>query len=85
MQVAKSFRTPGPQKPSASSAASAPTTAAPTLRDLPLHLVGLVALAEAERRGEVACEHVDLLNVGQEGLVDGLLVRCPAGGDLLLL
>jgi len=47
--------------------------------------VGLVALAEAERRGEVACEHVDLLDVGQESLVDGLLVCCPAGRDLLLL
>ena len=47
--------------------------------------MGLVALAEAERRGEVAGEHIDLLDVGQEGLVDGLLVRCPAGGNLLLL
>lgn len=65
--------------------AAAPTTAPSTNRDLPLHLVGLVALAEAERGGEVACEHVNLLDVGQEGLVDGLLVRCPAGGNLLLL
>lgn len=46
--------------------------------------MGLVALTEAERRGEVASEHVDLLDVGQESLVDSLLVRCPAGGDLLL-
>jgi hypothetical protein len=87
MQVAKPFRTPGPQVPRTLSfvPASAPTTAPPTIHDLPLHLVGLVALAEAERGGEVACEHVNLLDVGQEGLVDGLLVRCPAGGDLLLL
>jgi hypothetical protein len=47
--------------------------------------VGLVALAEAERGGEVAGEHVDLLDVGNQGLVDGLLVSRAAARDLLLL
>jgi len=47
--------------------------------------VGLVALAEAERGGEVAGEHVDLLDVGNQRLVDGLLVGRPAAGNLLLL
>ena len=52
---------------------------------LPLHQVGLVALAEAERGGEVAGEHVDLLDVGNQRLVDGLLVSRAAARDLLLL
>ena len=47
--------------------------------------MGLVALAEAERGGEVAGEHVDLLDVGNQGLVDGLLVSRAAARDLLLL
>jgi hypothetical protein len=47
--------------------------------------MGLVALAEAERGGEVAGEHVDLLDVREERLVDGLLVGRPAAGNLLLL
>jgi hypothetical protein len=47
--------------------------------------VGLVALAEAERGGEVAGEHVDLLDVGEQRLVDSLLVGRPAARDLLLL
>ena len=53
--------------------------------NLPLHLVGLVALAQAERAGEVAGEELDLLDVGDQSLVDGLLVRRPAAVDLLLL
>lgn len=53
--------------------------------NLPLHLVGLVTLAEGERRGEVAGEELDLLDVGDEGLVDGLLVGNAAAGNLLLL
>ena len=47
--------------------------------------MGLVALAEAERGGKVAGEHVDLLDVRDERLVDGLLVGRPAAGNLLLL
>jgi len=47
--------------------------------------VGLVTLAEAERGGKVAGEHVDLLDVGNESLVNGLLVSRPAAGNLLLL
>lgn len=53
--------------------------------NLPLHLVGLVTLAQGERRGEVAGEELDLLDVGDEGLVDGLLVGNAAAGNLLLL
>jgi hypothetical protein len=52
---------------------------------LPLHLVGLVATAQAESRGEVAAEHVDLLDVRQKRLVDRLLVRHPGAGNRLLL
>ena len=47
--------------------------------------MGLVALAQAEGAGEVAGEELDLLDVGDQGLIDGLLVRCSAGADLLLL
>lgn len=47
--------------------------------------MGLVALAEAERGGEVASEQVDLLDVGNQRLVDGLLVSRPTARDLLLL
>ena len=54
-------------------------------QNLPLHLVGLVALAQAEGAGEVAGEELDLLDVGDQGLVDGLLVRGSAAVDLLLL
>ena len=52
---------------------------------LPLHLVGLVALAQAERTCQIAGEHVNLLDVGQESLVDSLLIRRSAAADLLLL
>jgi len=47
--------------------------------------VGLVTLAQAERRGEVAGKEVDLLNGGNERLVDALLVSSSAAADLLLL
>jgi hypothetical protein len=55
-----------------------------TLR-LPLHLVGLVAGPQAEGAGEVAGEEVDLLDAGDQGLVDGLLVSSTVAVDLLLL
>lgn len=55
------------------------------MHPLPLHLMWLVALAKAERRSQIAGKVVDLLDVGQEGLVNGLLVRYPAAGHLLLL
>lgn len=53
--------------------------------DLPLHLVGLVTLAQAEGGCQVAGEVLHLLNVGQQSLVDRLLVRRSGGGNLLLL
>lgn len=53
--------------------------------NLPLHLVGLVTLAQAERAGKVAGEELDLLDVGDQSLVDGLLVRRSAAVNLLLL
>lgn len=52
---------------------------------LPLHLVGLVTLAQTERAGEVAGKHIDLLDAGDQGLVDSLLVCRSAAADLLLL
>lgn len=52
---------------------------------LPAHLVGLVALPEVEAGGEVAAEEWLLLDVGQESLIDGLLVCGAGAGDLLLL
>lgn len=52
---------------------------------LPLHLVGLVALPEGEGGGEVAGEELDLLDAGDQGLVDGLLVLDAVLADLLLL
>ena len=57
----------------------------PALSPLPGHLVGLVALSQAEVAGEVAGEEVDLLDVGDEGLVNSLLVGGANAGDLLLL
>lgn len=52
---------------------------------LPSHLVGLVTLAQGESAAEVAGEHLDLLDAGNQGLVDGLLVGGTAAVDLLLL
>lgn len=53
--------------------------------NLPNHLVGLVALAQAEGRSQVAGKVLLLLDVGQQRLVDHLLVCCAAGGNLGLL
>lgn len=47
--------------------------------------MGLVALSQAEGALEVAGEQVHLLDVGDQGLVDGLLVGSAAAADLLLL
>lgn len=47
--------------------------------------MGLVALAEAEGGGQVRGKKVDLLDVGDQGLVDRLLVRGPGAANLLLL
>lgn len=48
--------------------------------------MGLVAVPEAERAGEVAAKVVLLLHAGQDGLVDGLLVAgAGASNNLLLL
>lgn len=47
--------------------------------------MGLVTLPQAEGAGEVASQHIHLLDVGDEGLVDGLLVSGAAAVDLLLL
>lgn len=52
---------------------------------LPLHLVGLVAVSEAEGGGEVAAEELLLLDAAEDGLVDGLLVAGTGAGNLLLL
>lgn len=52
---------------------------------LPLHLVGLVTVPEAESAGEVAAKEVLLLDGGQDGLVNGLLVAGAGAGNLLLL
>ena len=52
---------------------------------LPLHLVGLVAVSEAEGGSEVAAEEVLLLDAGQDGLVNSLLVASTGTGNLLLL
>ena len=54
-------------------------------RCLPLHLVGLVALPEREGGGEVAGQELDLLDAGDQGLVDSLLVLHAVLADLLLL
>lgn len=52
---------------------------------LPLHLVGLVTVAQAEGAGEVAAQELLLLDGAQDGLVDGLLVGGTGGGNNLLL
>lgn len=48
-------------------------------------LVWLLAVPEAEAGGEVAEKHRLLLDLGEEWLVDRLLVRCAVAGKLLLL
>jgi len=52
---------------------------------LPGHLVGLVTLPQAEGAGEVGGQQIHLLDVGNQSLVDGLLVGGAAAVDLLLL
>lgn len=52
---------------------------------LPSHLVGLITLSQREGAGKVAGEHLDLLDAGNQSLVDGLLVGGAAAVDLLLL
>ena len=47
--------------------------------------MGLVARPQAEGAGEVAGEEFDLLDVGDQSLVDGLLVGSTGAVDLLLL
>lgn len=47
--------------------------------------MGLVTPAQAERAGEVAGEKVDLLDVGDQSLVDRLLVSSTGAVQLLLL
>jgi hypothetical protein len=47
--------------------------------------VGLVTLAQAERAAEVAGQHIHLLDVGKQSLVDSLLVSGAGAVDLLLL
>lgn len=59
--------------------------ASPRAGRLPHHLVGLIALAQAEGRREVAGEELDLLDASNNSLVDGLLVCGPRAADLLLL
>ena len=52
---------------------------------LPFHLVGLVAIPQAEGGGQVAAKELLLLDASQDGLVDGLLVRSTVASNLLLL
>ena len=52
---------------------------------LPRHLVGLVALSQAESSSQVGGEVLDLLDAGDQGLVDSLLVLGAAAAELLLL
>lgn len=47
--------------------------------------MGLVAIPEGEAGREVAGEELLLLDVGQKGLVNGLLVSSAGAGNLLLL
>lgn len=62
-----------------------PSPPAHKIARLPGHLVGLVTLPQAERAGEVRGKHIDLLDVGNQSLVDSLLVGGAAAVDLLLL
>ena len=52
---------------------------------LPLHLVWAVTLAEREGGGEVGDEELLLLDDGEDGLVDNLLVGGAGGRWHLLL
>ena len=52
---------------------------------LPSHLMWLITLSQGEGAGEVAGEEVHLLDVGEEGLVDCLLIVGAGAADLLLL
>lgn len=45
----------------------------------------LVSLPQAEGAGEVAGEELDLLDAGDQGLVNSLLVGSAVAADLLLL
>jgi hypothetical protein len=47
--------------------------------------VGLVTLSQAEGACEVAGQELDILDVGDQSLVDGLLVGRTSAADLLLL
>lgn len=47
--------------------------------------MGLVTLPQAEGAGEVGGQQIHLLDVGNQSLVDGLLVGGAAAVDLLLL
>ena len=47
--------------------------------------MGLVAVAEAEGAGQVASEESLLLDGGEDGLVNGLLVASASAGNNLLL
>jgi len=64
---------------------SLPNPRPPRHTRLPLHLVGLVTVPEVERGGEVAAKELLVLDGGQDGLVDGLLVAGTGAGNLLLL
>lgn len=57
----------------------------PQAEYLPQHLMGLVTLPQAEGAGKVGSQHVDLLDVGEQRLVNGLLVGSTAAVDCLLL
>jgi hypothetical protein len=57
----------------------------PSNPSLPLHLMWLVTLSQAEAAGKVADEQRLLLDRCQKSLVNGLLVCGAAGGRCLLL
>lgn len=68
-----------------SSPTNLPNPRPPLRTFLPLHLVGLVTVAEAEGGGEVGAQELLLLDAAEDGLVDGLLVGGTGGGNNLLL
>jgi hypothetical protein len=51
----------------------------------PFHLVRLVAFPEAEAGREITAEQLFLLDVGQQSLIDGLLVAGTRAGNPLFL